>query len=937
MAIDRTVGVRLKLFNGEYLAGIKAAGQSTKKFVGDLDDAARSGKKGMQELSQGAGVVGVAMIGMAAYAVKAFMDFDKQMSAVAAATGATGATLDALTASALAAGAATKFSALEAAQGQEALAKAGVSTADILGGALTGALDLAAAGELGVGQAAEIAATAMTQFGLKGAQVPHIADLLAAAAGKAQGEVADMGQALKFVGPLAHQMGISIEETTGSIAMLASNGILGSEAGTQLRGVLMSLTAPSGIAAREMQRLGINVYDAQGKFVGFDGVAGQLQSRLGGLTEANRNEALGRIFGNEQIVAARLLYAGGAQAVTDWTNKVNDSGYAAEQAARKTDNLAGDLERLKGSFETGLIKAGSGANGALRGMTQAADNVLGSFLRLPAPLQQTATWLTAGVGAALAAAGAYGALAPKLKVATDALDGMGAAGQKTHGVLAAVGKAAGVAAAVFTASSVAAEMFGRPVELTAGSVQRLARSLEDFARAGQTSGKTAEILGANLSTFGQDVEVLNGGFNGFMTGVGKAAEALSFGLVTSIQDSETRLSALDGALSQMVASGSMDAAAQAFNRLATEAGRHGVSMDELNAGLPMYREAVAAAGEAANGAAGPTGALAGQTAALNQAAIAAKAAIDQFKASVDAMNGGNIAADQSSIAFSAALVDLRAKLVASGGATSLVAGKAGDARLAFIGAAQAAVTNAAAMGTQANSAGVAQAALARTRVALINAAVAAGMSRAEAVRLADAYLRMPPVVTTRVNAPGLGGALGSANAYEHALNALDGRVVTTYVQTVVDDVPGLPNPNRSRAPRADGGIDFHTAADGYLPRNATIHRGPTLFQWSEPETGGEAFIPMGASKRSRSKAITEQVVGHFGGSVAWANGGFSGNVGASGGGPLTAQLAAEDRALLRSVAALAGRPIENHMTLRTDSKTLAYVVAEGQRQIDYQG
>jgi TP901 family phage tail tape measure protein len=89
-----------------------------------------------------------------------------------------------------------------------------VSTADVLGGGLKGALDLAAAGQLSVGEASETAASAMTQFGLKGAAVPHIADLLAAGAGKAQGSVHDMGMALNQSGLVAHQFGLSVEDTT---------------------------------------------------------------------------------------------------------------------------------------------------------------------------------------------------------------------------------------------------------------------------------------------------------------------------------------------------------------------------------------------------------------------------------------------------------------------------------------------------------------------------------------------------------------------------------------------------------------------------------------------------------------------------------------------------------------------------------------------------
>src|SRR5690606_31556125 len=112
-------------------------------------------------------------------AVSKFAEFDQQMSYVQAATHETAGNMDLLRQAALDAGASTVFSATEAAQAVEELSKAGISTADILAGGLTGSMDLAAAGGLGVARAAEISATALQQFGLEGSQASHVADVLA--------------------------------------------------------------------------------------------------------------------------------------------------------------------------------------------------------------------------------------------------------------------------------------------------------------------------------------------------------------------------------------------------------------------------------------------------------------------------------------------------------------------------------------------------------------------------------------------------------------------------------------------------------------------------------------------------------------------------------------------------------------------------------------
>jgi TP901 family phage tail tape measure protein len=123
------------------------------------------------------------------------MTFDKSMSAVRAVSGATATDMGKLRQAALDAGEATVFSATESAQAEAELARAGISTADILGGAPRGSLDLAAAGQLGLADAATISAQAMNVFKLRGGDVSHIADVLAAGANKSAADVGQLGDA----------------------------------------------------------------------------------------------------------------------------------------------------------------------------------------------------------------------------------------------------------------------------------------------------------------------------------------------------------------------------------------------------------------------------------------------------------------------------------------------------------------------------------------------------------------------------------------------------------------------------------------------------------------------------------------------------------------------------------------------------------------------
>ena len=170
--------------------------------------------------------------------------------------------MDLLREASIEAGKRTVFSATEAAGAVEELAKAGIATADILAGGLNGALDLAAAGGLDVAEAAGIAAIALKQFNLAGDQMPHVADLMAAGAGKAMGSVSDLGMALRQAGQVANMTGLTIEETTAGLSAFASAGLLGSDAGTSFKAMLQRLTPQSAEAQGKMDELGISAYDA---------------------------------------------------------------------------------------------------------------------------------------------------------------------------------------------------------------------------------------------------------------------------------------------------------------------------------------------------------------------------------------------------------------------------------------------------------------------------------------------------------------------------------------------------------------------------------------------------------------------------------------------------------------------------------------------------
>ncbi len=404
--LNRNITVRLLADTSNFTAGMAKVSGESQKAATTME--AAGGKTKL--ITTGVAAAGMAATALGVAAIKMAADFDASMSTVQANTGASADEMAQLRQAAIDAGADTIYSATESADAINELGKAGLSTSDILSGGLSGALNLAASDGMEVGQAAEYMSSAMAQFNLTGADATHIADLLAAGAGEALGNVSDFGEALNNVGSTANKFGLSIDTTVGTLAAFAHQGIIGAEAGTQLRSVLLALTNQTEKQRKATEEYGITLYDAQGNFVGMSSLAGQLKEKLGGLTQEQRNSAMATMFGSYAIQGANVLYAEGASGIDEWTKKVSQSGYAADLAAKKNDNLKGDLENLSGSFESLMISLGEGGQGPLRSLVQTLDTLVDAFSQLPAPVQQGIVLMTALAGGFTALHSAMGPL-----------------------------------------------------------------------------------------------------------------------------------------------------------------------------------------------------------------------------------------------------------------------------------------------------------------------------------------------------------------------------------------------------------------------------------------------------------------------------------------------------------------------------------------------
>lgn len=317
-------------------------------------------------------------------AVKNYSDFTAQLSQIKAVTGLDAEAMDAVKEKALELGADTQFSSTEAAQGMTELLKAGVSVKDVLGDASQAALDLAAAGQLSLPEAAEIMSTAMNAFHMDDAT--HAADVLVGAANASATGVQELKYSLSAVSAVAAGVGMSFDDTNTALAVFANNGLKGSDAGTSLKTMLMNLSPQTKQATEEMQRLGLltdegtsKFFDQEGHLRSLSDIAGLLQDHLSGLTDEEKMNALSTIFGSDAIRGGMIMLREGAKGVKDMNAAMKDIT-AHETAKVAMDNLRGSLLRLKSAWENLTIKLlDHGVGDGLRGFTEEVGKLTSHF------------------------------------------------------------------------------------------------------------------------------------------------------------------------------------------------------------------------------------------------------------------------------------------------------------------------------------------------------------------------------------------------------------------------------------------------------------------------------------------------------------------------------------------------------------------------------
>ncbi|MEV6840299.1 phage tail tape measure protein [Streptomyces sp. NPDC051133] len=237
-------------------------------------------------------------------------------------------------------------SAAKAADSMLELAKAGQTSTSSIANARA-AMQLAAADNLSAADAARYLGDVMDQFGLSSNNAGRAADVLAASANAASGGLQDIYYAMSYTGPVAAQLGISIEDTSAAVAMLARSGILGSKAGTSLRGMLTNLSRPTARMKQGLAELGIEAWDAQGNFKGLRTVIEGFEQAQHRMSQKDFLGSLADVVGKPALAGASALAHQGVESFDQMHTAIARTGAAGEIAASQTKGLAGAVTQLK--------------------------------------------------------------------------------------------------------------------------------------------------------------------------------------------------------------------------------------------------------------------------------------------------------------------------------------------------------------------------------------------------------------------------------------------------------------------------------------------------------------------------------------------------------------------------------------------------------------
>lgn len=359
----KTADINAEVAEGAHGAALAASGAAAGKaaqknavFGKSLKGVAASAALTARSMAGGLGFAGV---GMALKGVvQAGMEFETNLNTMQAVSGATASQMRNVKQAARELGTDSSFvstSAADAALAMTELAKAGMN-ADQSMAAARGTLQLAEAAQISGAEAATIQANALNAFGLEASQAGYVSDVLANAANKSSAEMKDIADGMQQTAAVARSYGVSIDDTAAALAVLANNGIKGSDAGTLMKRTLQQLANPSKQVQGALQELGVEAFDAQGNFKGMAYVMGALQDASKSMSREAYVTATNVAFGSDAARFAGIAAKEGAEGFIKMQKGINQAGAAAALAKSRAKGLPGAWSQVKNAVEDfGLV------------------------------------------------------------------------------------------------------------------------------------------------------------------------------------------------------------------------------------------------------------------------------------------------------------------------------------------------------------------------------------------------------------------------------------------------------------------------------------------------------------------------------------------------------------------------------------------------------
>nr|ELR5041392.1 phage tail tape measure protein [Providencia stuartii]ELR5080536.1 phage tail tape measure protein [Providencia stuartii] len=275
-------------------------------------------------------------------------------------------------------GASTAYTSTDVAAGQKFLAMAGF-TPDAIKAALGGVLNMGLAGDMDLGEASDIGSNVLTQFQLKAEDMNRVSDVLTATFTRSNTDLRQLGETMTYAGPIAAQLGVSLESMAAMAGTMADNGIRGSMAGTSLRAGLSRMVAPVGKGQAALDKLSVSVKDASGKLRDADDILKDVGKSMRKFDQASQIRMKKDIFGEEAMVGMGAVIDAVMNGRYDALKTANmgAEGEADKNAKVKIDNLKGDLKQLQSAWEDLGIEIQENVDSPLRRVTQSVTDFIG--------------------------------------------------------------------------------------------------------------------------------------------------------------------------------------------------------------------------------------------------------------------------------------------------------------------------------------------------------------------------------------------------------------------------------------------------------------------------------------------------------------------------------------------------------------------------------